>query len=186
VSSPCSSVALECARLIFPIHLHGTRLFQRRASRFAFFLLKPGYERTKTDYPCPSLSLLQTWQSGPNEVRKAVAAALKVRSSSLTPRLFLGPFPRRGAKQPTDPAGPLSLQAGYRHIDTAAAYGNEAEVGQGIVDSGVPRNEIWLTTKLNNPDHKRVKEALEDSLKNLGTDYVDLYLSAFERLPLSR
>ncbi|KAF4547514.1 Aldo-keto reductase-like protein 21 [Elsinoe fawcettii] len=69
-----------------------------------------------------------------------------------------------------------ALLAGYRHIDTALAYGNEAEVGQGIKDSGVPREEIWITTKLDNPWHKRVEEGIESSLKSLGTDYVDLYL----------
>lgn len=86
---------------------------------------------------------LGTWQSKPNEVREAVAAALK---------------------------------AGYRHIDTALAYGNEHEVGQGIKDSGIPREEIWITTKLDNPWHKRVEEGIESSLKSLGVDYVDLYL----------
>lgn len=69
-----------------------------------------------------------------------------------------------------------ALQAGYRHIDTALAYGNEHEVGQGIKDSGVPRDEIWITTKLDNPWHKRVEEGIESSLKSLGVDYVDLYL----------
>ncbi|KAJ6783758.1 hypothetical protein PWT90_03398 [Aphanocladium album] len=69
-----------------------------------------------------------------------------------------------------------ALKAGYRHIDTAAAYGNEAEVGAGIKASGVPRDQIWLTTKLFNTDHKRVAEALDDSLAKLGVDYVDLYL----------
>ncbi|KAJ9627620.1 hypothetical protein H2203_002832 [Taxawa tesnikishii (nom. ined.)] len=69
-----------------------------------------------------------------------------------------------------------ALQAGYRHIDTALAYGNEHEVGQGIKDSGVPREEIWITTKLDNPWHKRVEEGIESSLKSLGVDYVDLYL----------
>ncbi|KND89555.1 Glycerol 2-dehydrogenase (NADP(+)) [Tolypocladium ophioglossoides CBS 100239] len=69
-----------------------------------------------------------------------------------------------------------ALRAGYRHIDTAAAYGNEAEVGAGIKASGVPRGDIWLTTKLNNPDHKDVAGALAQSLERLGTDYVDLYL----------
>jgi diketogulonate reductase-like aldo/keto reductase len=69
-----------------------------------------------------------------------------------------------------------ALARGYRLIDTAAAYGNEKEVGQGIKASGVPRDQIWLTTKLNNPWHKRVPEAIDLSLKNLGTDYVDLYL----------
>jgi glycerol 2-dehydrogenase (NADP+) len=70
----------------------------------------------------------------------------------------------------------VALKAGYRHIDTALAYGNEKEVGEGIKDSGVPREEIWITTKLDNPWHKRVQEGIESSLKDLGTDYVDLYL----------
>ncbi|KAF2019067.1 Aldo/keto reductase [Aaosphaeria arxii CBS 175.79] len=69
-----------------------------------------------------------------------------------------------------------ALLKGYRHIDTALAYGNEHEVGQGIRDSGVPREEIWITTKLDNPWHKRVEEGIESSLKSLGVDYVDLYL----------
>ena len=69
-----------------------------------------------------------------------------------------------------------ALQAGYRHIDTALAYGNEKEVGDGIKDSGVPREEIWITTKLDNPWHKRVEEGINSSLKSLGVDYVDLYL----------
>ncbi|MCJ1436315.1 hypothetical protein MMC27_005693 [Xylographa pallens] len=69
-----------------------------------------------------------------------------------------------------------ALKKGYRHIDTALAYGNEAEVGKGIKESGVPRNEIWLTTKLDNTWHHRVTEGIDSSLKDLGTDYVDLYL----------
>jgi len=69
-----------------------------------------------------------------------------------------------------------ALKAGYRHIDTALAYGNEAEVGEGIKASGVPREEIWITTKLDNPWHKRVEEGIQSSLKSLGVDYVDLYL----------
>lgn len=69
-----------------------------------------------------------------------------------------------------------ALRSGYRHIDTAHAYGNEKEVGQGIRASGVPREDIWLTTKLDNPWHKRVPEGIASSLENLGTDYVDLYL----------
>lgn len=56
------------------------------------------------------------------------------------------------------------------------AYGNEAEVGLGIKNSGVPRSEIWLTTKLDNTWHHRVHEGIDSSLKSLGTDYVDLYL----------
>ncbi|KAI9928750.1 hypothetical protein AWENTII_000840 [Aspergillus wentii] len=69
-----------------------------------------------------------------------------------------------------------ALLKGYRHIDTALAYGNEAEVGQGIKDSGVPRKEIWITTKLDNTWHHRVTEGINSSLKDLDTSYVDLYL----------
>ncbi|KAH6678792.1 GCY protein [Plectosphaerella plurivora] len=69
-----------------------------------------------------------------------------------------------------------ALKAGYRHIDTAFAYKNEREVGDAIKASGVPREQIWLTTKLDNPWHKRVQEAFDTSLASLQTDYVDLYL----------
>lgn len=70
----------------------------------------------------------------------------------------------------------VALQNGYRHIDTAAIYGNEEEVGKGIKDSGVPRSEIYVTTKLWNADHKRAAAALDTSLQKLGLEYVDLYL----------
>ncbi|CRK42195.1 hypothetical protein BN1723_018976, partial [Verticillium longisporum] len=88
---------------------------------------------------------LGTWQSGPNEVARAVEHALR---------------------------------HGYRHIDAAAVYDNEEEVGAGIKASGVPREEIFLTSKLWNTHHKAedVEEALDQSLADLGTDYVDLYL----------
>jgi diketogulonate reductase-like aldo/keto reductase len=71
-----------------------------------------------------------------------------------------------------------ALETGYRHIDTAALYGNERGVGKAIRASGVPREEIFLTTKVWNEDQRkqRITEAFEDSLKRLGTDYVDLYL----------
>ncbi|CAK7235705.1 hypothetical protein SBRCBS47491_009386 [Sporothrix bragantina] len=69
-----------------------------------------------------------------------------------------------------------ALKDGYRHIDAALIYGNEVEVGQGIVDSGVPREDIFLTSKLWNTDHPNVAEGLEKSLKSLGVDYLDLYL----------
>ena len=71
-----------------------------------------------------------------------------------------------------------ALQAGYRHIDTAAAYGNEAQVGQGIRASGLDRDEVFVTTKCWNDDHgrERARNAFERSLERLGFDYVDLYL----------
>jgi len=67
-------------------------------------------------------------------------------------------------------------EAHYKHIDTATAYANEKEVGEGIKASGVPRESFFLTTKLNNDDHKKVKEALEYSLEQLDTPYIDLWL----------
>ncbi|KAJ7750320.1 aldo/keto reductase [Mycena metata] len=69
-----------------------------------------------------------------------------------------------------------ALKCGYRHFDTAAGYGNEVEVGCAIRDSGIPRDEIYLTTKLLNSGHRRVKEAFEESLKKLDVGYIDLYL----------
>jgi 2,5-diketo-D-gluconate reductase B len=72
----------------------------------------------------------------------------------------------------------LALSMGYRHIDTAQMYGNEAEVGRGIEDSGVDRGEIFLTTKVWPSDyaHDRVISKTRESLKKLRTEYVDLLL----------
>lgn len=72
-----------------------------------------------------------------------------------------------------------ALQHGYRHIDTALNYGNEREVGEGIRLSGVPREKIWVTTKLDNPWHKRVAEGFQKSLADLDIDYIDLFLIHF-------
>ncbi|GHJ88069.1 hypothetical protein NliqN6_4471 [Naganishia liquefaciens] len=69
-----------------------------------------------------------------------------------------------------------ALQVGYRHIDGALIYQNEEEVGQGIKESGVPREEIFLTSKLWNTYHDRASECLEQTLKALDTPYLDLYL----------
>ena len=71
-----------------------------------------------------------------------------------------------------------ALEVGYRHIDTAAAYFNEAEVGKAVKDSRIPRDEIFITSKLWLQDHgyAAAKKGLETTLKNLGMDYIDLYL----------
>lgn len=69
-----------------------------------------------------------------------------------------------------------ALEAGYRHIDTAAAYRNEAGVGAAIAASGIPREELFITTKLRNGEQGNAHEAFQNSRKSLGLDYVDLYL----------
>lgn len=71
-----------------------------------------------------------------------------------------------------------ALEAGYRHIDTAQGYQNEEEVGEAIKESGVPREQIFLTTKLHNKKHgyENTVEALNESLRKLDTDYIDLVL----------
>ncbi|KAJ5232567.1 hypothetical protein N7468_005523 [Penicillium chermesinum] len=102
--------------------------------------------KLNTGAEIPALGL-GTWKSEPGEVTRAVSHAIK---------------------------------CGYRHIDTALVYGNESEVGQGIkeaIDSGiVKREDLFVTTKLWCSFHARVEEGLDESLKNLGLDYVDLYL----------
>lgn len=71
-----------------------------------------------------------------------------------------------------------AIEAGYRHIDAAAIYGNEVSVGQGIRDSGVPRDELFITTKLWNNQHEtaEARRGVEQSLERLGLDRIDLYL----------
>lgn len=71
-----------------------------------------------------------------------------------------------------------ALEAGYRHIDTAAIYGNEESVGRAIKKSGINREELFITTKLwnNNHSYEKAKAAIDESLKKLDLDYVDLYL----------
>ncbi len=71
-----------------------------------------------------------------------------------------------------------AIEAGYRHIDTAACYGNEADVAQGINDAGISRQEVFITTKhwITERGYTKTVAAVEASLKALNTDYIDLYL----------
>lgn len=93
------------------------------------------------------------------------------------PQLGLGVFKTPEGEQ-TENSVKWALEAGYRHIDTAMIYGNENSVGMGIKNSGVAREDIFLTTKLWNEDIRkgRTKEAFQESLAALQTDYIDLYL----------
>src|SRR6266705_1393368 len=75
----------------------------------------------------------------------------------------------------------FALRVGYRHVDTARIYGNEADVGEAVRESGVPRGDLFVTTKLWNSDqgYDSTLRACEASLKRLGLDYLDLYLVHF-------
>jgi diketogulonate reductase-like aldo/keto reductase len=104
-------------------------------------------------------------------------ATLKLNDGHSIPQVGLGVWQTpRGA--PTRRAVAQALRAGYRHVDTARIYNNEADVGAGIVESGIPREQVFVTTKLWNADHgyDNALRAFDVSLERLGLDYVDLYL----------
>ncbi|KAK7685588.1 hypothetical protein QCA50_011455 [Cerrena zonata] len=98
----------------------------------------------------------------------------KLNTGALIPTLGFGTWQSKPGA--VERAVEVALRNGYRHIDTATAYRNEKEVGTGIKASGVPREEIFLVTKLSNTSHKSPLEALESSLKALDTTYLDLWL----------
>jgi 2,5-diketo-D-gluconate reductase A len=87
--------------------------------------------------------------------------------------------------KPGETAGVVraAFDAGYRHIDTAQGYGNEEGVGQAVRESGLSREEVFVTTKLNNPRHgyDEAIAALDESLEKLGLEYVDLFLIHWPR-----
>ena len=101
----------------------------------------------------------------------------KLNNTQTIPAVGFGVFliPNNG---PTYEATLAALKAGYRHIDTAAAYMNETDVGKAIKDSGINRNEIFITSKLWLQDYgyENAKKGIANSLKALDTDYIDLYL----------
>ncbi len=100
--------------------------------------------------------------------------SITLNDGNTIPQIGLGVWQVTGGQ--TAPVVRTAIAAGYRHIDTAAAYYNERGVGQAIRDSAVPRDELFVTTKLDTGDMGRARAALEDSLTALGLDYVDLYL----------
>jgi 2,5-diketo-D-gluconate reductase A len=101
---------------------------------------------------------------------------ISLNTGAAMPQLGFGVFqvPPKDVEQVVRTA----LDAGYRSIDTAAMYRNEEGVGRAVTDSGLPRSEVFVTTKLDNPTHKSgdVERAVDASLGRLGFDYVDLYL----------
>ena len=106
-----------------------------------------------------------------------LSSTLTLNDGTTIPQLGLGVF-RAGAGKATQDAVRWALDVGYRHIDTAHIYGNEADVGKALRASGVPREEVYVTTKLWNADqgYDETQRAFDISLKALGTGYVDLYL----------
>ena len=104
-----------------------------------------------------------------------IDSKIKLNDGHHMPRLGLGVWLISSGKS-CESAVRAALDAGYRHIDTAAFYGNEESVGKAIRDSGIARDEIYLTTKLWNSDHGNPERALDRSLGKLKMDFVDLYL----------
>lgn len=102
---------------------------------------------------------------------------VKLNNGVEIPLLGLGVF-RAGQGKETQQAIRWALEAGYRHIDTAKVYGNERDVGIAVRDSGIPREQLFITTKLWNSDHgaKSAVRACEESLRALGLEQIDLYL----------
>jgi len=106
-------------------------------------------------------------------------SSLTLNNGVTIPQVGYGVFqiPPAEAQRMTEAA----LAAGYRHIDTAAGYQNEEGVGRGVRDSGLPRGEVFVTTKLWNADqgYENALQAFEASRSRLGLDYIDLYLIHF-------
>jgi 2,5-diketo-D-gluconate reductase A len=107
-------------------------------------------------------------------VANANTPLLTLNNGTTIPQLGFGVFkvdPAETTRIVTD-----ALEVGYRHIDTAAIYGNEEGVGAAIASSAIPRDELFVTTKLWNDRQTDAEAAFDESLDKLGLDYVDLYL----------
>ncbi|KAI8061021.1 NADP-dependent oxidoreductase domain-containing protein [Gongronella butleri] len=104
--------------------------------------------------------------------------SIKLNNGKVIPSIGLGAWGGRDAPAQVYEATKVALKAGYRHFDTAYSYGTEEAIGNAIRESDVAREDIFVTTKLSEPFHEpqHVAPVLEESLKNLQTDYVDLFL----------
>ena len=110
---------------------------------------------------------------------------INLNDGTTIPQLGFGtlnvPENRSGSEQATEitaEAVRQAIAAGYRHVDTAQMYGNEAGVGRGVATAGVPRSDIHITSKLSNANHRPqdVRRSFDETLRKLGTDQLDLFL----------
>lgn len=108
-----------------------------------------------------------------NESARSTAVTLN--NGLKMPILGLGVWQMENGAE-TEHAVRWAIEAGYRHIDTAALYGNEESVGHAVRESGIPREELFVTTKLWPTDYLNPQKGFDASMKRLGLDYVDLYL----------
>jgi 2,5-diketo-D-gluconate reductase A len=101
---------------------------------------------------------------------------LDLHDGATIPQLGFGVF--QIPPEDTKEAVLKAFETGYRHIDTAQMYGNEKEIGEAIAESGLAREEIFVTTKLNNNNHRPedVRSSFDESLQKLGLDHVNLFL----------
>jgi 2,5-diketo-D-gluconate reductase A len=106
----------------------------------------------------------------------AIVPTITLNNGVEIPQLGFGVFQVK--PEETAQAVQTALEVGYRHIDTAEMYGNEKGVGEGVRNSGVPREEVFVTSKLNNGFHAHADalKAFDQSLADLGFDYLDLFL----------
>ena len=110
-------------------------------------------------------------------MKKDINYKLTMNNGKEIPQFGLGVYLTKSGKETLN-AVTWALKAGYRHVDTARIYGNEKEVGEAVRNSGVKREELFITTKLWNDDHgyESTLKAFDKSLKTLNVDYIDLYL----------
>ena len=106
---------------------------------------------------------------------RTMTTMLKLNTGAEIPAIGFGTWQD---KETQEDAVLEAIKAGYRHIDTARIYGTESAVGSAIKKSGIPRDQLYITTKLWNNSHHPddVEKALDASMKDLDMDYVDLYL----------
>src|SRR6267143_2125420 len=109
-----------------------------------------------------------------------IESTVKLNNNVRMPILGLGVYQSPPGRA-TQNAVKFALSVGYRHVDTARIYGNEADVGQAVHQSGITREDLFVTTKLWNSDqgYDSTLRACEASLKRLGMNYLDLYLIHF-------